>query len=127
MTTASMRSGCSSMDARRFESSLKLRPMWTSTRVVTVACGAQLAELPLASTQNLTIWLSPDGPYRQGGVVTLTLSCNKKTGKRQAFSRRSYKPGLKSFSLLDKCQLRQKSRWLDEAVGQGARGGVIMK
>jgi hypothetical protein len=44
------------------ESSRKLRPASTKTRVLSVAMSAELAELPLASTQNLIILVSPDFP-----------------------------------------------------------------
>jgi hypothetical protein len=43
---------------------LKLRPASTSTRVFSVEISAQLPELPLASTQNLTMAVSPDRPLQ---------------------------------------------------------------
>jgi len=43
-------------------SSRKLSPASTKTRVFSVAMSAELAELPLASTQNLKILVSPDSP-----------------------------------------------------------------
>jgi hypothetical protein len=48
----------SPMDARRLASSFMLRPASTRMRVLSVASSAALPELPLASTQNLTIGAS---------------------------------------------------------------------
>src|ERR1035438_9123537 len=54
------RSGSSPMAASRLPSSLMLRPASTRTHVFSVASRAAFPELPLASTQNLTIAASPD-------------------------------------------------------------------
>src|ERR1022692_2644499 len=57
--TACSGSTSSPTDSRRRTSALKLRPASTRMRVRSVASSAQLPELPLASTQNLTIVSPP--------------------------------------------------------------------
>src|ERR1700730_5397509 len=56
---ASIRDKSSPMAARRLRSSRMLRPASTRIRVFSVASRAAFPELPLASTQNLTILSRP--------------------------------------------------------------------
>jgi len=68
---------CSPTDSRRPAKALKLSPASTRMRVRSVASSAQLPELPLASTQNLTIPASQKTPGYQHAAAVDTLDWMK--------------------------------------------------